>query len=146
MLQRLQLALLLFFLLLLPAATAFLLLPPLPNTPSPSPWRVLPAPKPSVLPSPALHQPPPACRTRRFMSGDQGDGDQKQEKPPGRPNPFDELERQLKGAEPPTVYVQQTKEGRMRIPLPPVRQGSKAANIAADSVLSHGSCSFYSSH
>ena len=47
------------------------------------------------------------------------DGQQQGQEQQQLKNPLEELEQQLKGPEPPTVYVQQTPQGRMRIPLPP---------------------------
>lgn len=120
-----SLFLLLVLLVASPLAGAFLLLP---SSPTPRlPVSLSKQLKPLSLPSTPL---PPAtwdaaaCRRRRkgrpaarFVE----EGDGSQTKQAQQLNPLDELERQLKGQEPPTVYVQQTPQGKMRIPLPPVR-------------------------
>jgi len=80
--------------------------------------------KPATPPAPHHHEtiwPASRRRTAPLHFMDQGDG-QSEPPPPQQQqqlNPLDELERNLKGVVP-TVYVTETPQGRMKIPLPPV--------------------------
>jgi hypothetical protein len=122
------LLLLLVFLLLVQATTtkAFVLPPstfPARLVPFPISLRGLPPLLPLERRSSSSSSTRTCSRTRRralMGNGQHNDGDQDPQQQ-GQGQLLDELERQLKGSVPPTVYVQETKQGKMRIPLPEVR-------------------------